>query len=252
MLDRRWRGGVERGLGPVGDRLRRLGISPDALTVFGLIASAGAAILIGSGHHGWAVVAVIVAGVSDLLDGAIARGSGQASPRGAFFDSVADRASDALLLGGCAWWLAGESPHLAVLAFAVGALSMIISYERARAEALGINARGGLMERAERFVFLSIGLAFGILEPVLWVMLVLTAFTAADRFRRVYQQADRPQRPHTTSRRSDGVNGAATNGAAMNGASTEPKPALKQWWAARRVDGSASRRHRAPRRSRRP
>ena len=157
MLDRRWRGGVERGLGPVGDRLRRLGISPDALTVFGLIASAGAAVLIGSGHHGWAVVAVIVAGVSDLLDGAIARGSGQASPRGAFFDSVADRASDALLLGGCAWWLAGESPHLAVLAFAVGALSMIISYERARAEALGIDARGGLMERAERFVFLSIG-----------------------------------------------------------------------------------------------
>ena len=60
MLDRRWRGGVERGLGPVGDRLRRLGVSPDALTVFGLIASAGAAVLIGSGHHGWAVVAVIV------------------------------------------------------------------------------------------------------------------------------------------------------------------------------------------------
>ena len=205
MLDRRWRGGVERGLGPVGDRLRRLGVSPDALTVFGLSPRPATAVLIGSGHHGWAVVGVIVAGVSDLLDGAIARGSGQASPRGAFFDSVADRASDALLLGGCAWWLAGESPHLAVLAFAVGALSMIISYERARAEALGINARGGLMERAERFVFLSIGLAFGILVPVLWVMLVLTAFTAADRFRRVYQQADRPQRPHTTTRRRDGV-----------------------------------------------
>ena len=58
------------------------------------------------------------------------------------------------------------------------------------------------MERAERFVFLSIGLAFGILVPVLWVMLVLTAFTAADRFRRVYRQADRPQRSHTTIRRT--------------------------------------------------
>ena len=152
-----------------------------------------------------------------------------------------------MLLGGCAWWLAGESPHLAVLAFAVGALSMIISYERARAEALGINARGGLMERAERFVFLSIGLAFGILVPVLWIMLVLTAFTAADRFRRVYQQADRPQRPHTTARRREG-----TNGTTANGTSSEPMPALRQWWAARRVDGSASRRHRAPRRSPRP
>jgi CDP-diacylglycerol---glycerol-3-phosphate 3-phosphatidyltransferase len=241
MLDRRWRGGVERGLGPLGERLRRIGVSPDALTVFGLLASAATAVLIATGHHGWAVVGVIVAGVSDLLDGAIARGSGQASPRGAFFDSVADRVSDALLLGGCAWWLAGESPHLPVLAFAVGAFSMVISYERARAEALGINARGGLMERAERFVFLSIGLAFGILVPVLWVMLALTAFTAADRFRRVYRQADRPQPVHGTFRRTR-----------RDANSDEPRPALREWWAARRVDGAGRRRHRSARRSPRP
>jgi CDP-diacylglycerol--glycerol-3-phosphate 3-phosphatidyltransferase len=240
MLDRRWRGGVERGLGPVGDRLRSIGVSPDALTVFGLLASAGTAVLIASGHHGWAVVGVIVAGVSDLLDGAIARRSGQASPRGAFFDSVADRVSDALLLGGCAWWLAGESAHLPVLAFAVGAFSMLISYERARGESLGLDARGGLMERAERFVFLSIGLAFGILVPVLWVMLVLTALTAADRFRRVYQQADRPQRTHTTLRRARDSGGA------------EPRPALREWWANRRVDAVSRRRHRSARRSPRP
>ena len=68
--------------------------------------------LIASGHLVWAVVGVIVAGVSDLLDGAIARGSGQASPRGAFFDSVTDRVSDALLLGGVAWYLAGRAPVL--------------------------------------------------------------------------------------------------------------------------------------------
>jgi CDP-diacylglycerol---glycerol-3-phosphate 3-phosphatidyltransferase len=239
MLDRRWRGGVERGLGPLGERLRRIGVSPDALTVFGLLASAGTAVLIATGYHGWAVVGVIVAGVSDLLDGAIARGSGQASPRGAFFDSVADRVSDALLLGGCAWWLAGESAHLPVLAFAVAGFSMVISYERARAEALGINARGGLMERAERFVFLSIGLAFGILVPVLWVMLVLTAFTAADRFRRVYRQADRPQRAHATFRRTREPSG-------------EPRPALRAWWAARRVDGGGRQRQRSARRSPRP
>ena len=239
MLDRRWRGGVERGLDPLGEQLRRIGVSPDALTVFGLLASVVTAVLIASGHHGWAVVGVIVAGVSDLLDGAIARGSGQASPRGAFFDSVTDRASDALLLGGCAWWLAGESAHLPILAFAVAAFSMLISYERARAEALGINARGGLMERAERFVFLSIGLAFDILVPVLWVMLVLTAFTAADRFRRVYQQADRPQRTHATIRRTRDANG-------------EPRPALRDWWTARRVDGDRRRRHRSARRSPRP
>ena len=118
---------------------------------------------------------MIVAGVSDLLDGAIARGSGQASPRGAFFDSVTDRVSDALLLGGVAWYLAGQSPYNAILAFAVAACSMLVSYERARAEALGLDARGGLMERAERFVFLGVALAFDILVPVLWIMLVLTA-----------------------------------------------------------------------------
>ena len=214
---------------PLGDRLRRIGVTADALTVFGLLASAATAVLIATGHLGWAVVGVIVAGVSDLLDGAIARGSGQASPRGAFFDSVADRVSDALLLGGCAWWLAGESPHLPVLAFAVAAFSMIISYERARAEALGIDARGGLMERAERFVFLSVGLAFGILVPVLWVMLVLTAFTAVDRFRRVYQQA-RPAAAHA----HDGRAGARD----ANGA---PGPPLRD------VVGGAPGRRRPPR-----
>ena len=179
MLDRRWRGGVERGLKPLGEQLRRIGVSPDALTVFGLLrlgrdrgAHRDRTPRLGRGRRDRGRRQR----PARRRDRA---GSGQASPRGAFFDSVADRASDALLLGGCAWWLAGESAHLPVLAFAVAAFSMIISYERARAEALGINARGGLMERAERFVFLSIGLAFGILVPVLWVMLVLTAFTAA-------------------------------------------------------------------------
>jgi len=237
MLDRRWRTRVERGLAPVGERLRRIGVTPDALTVFGLLASAGTAVLIASGHLGWAVVGVIVSGLADLLDGAIARGSGQASPRGAFFDSVADRASDALLLGGAAWYLAGESAHLPVLAFAVGACSMLISYERAKAESLGINARGGLMERAERFVFLAIGLAFDVLVPVLWVMLLLTAFTAADRFRRVYRQADRPPATHARRRRRD----------------EGPRPALREWWAARRVDAARTRRqHPAARRRARP
>ncbi|MGQ0824097.1 MAG: CDP-alcohol phosphatidyltransferase family protein [Actinomycetota bacterium] len=240
MLDRRWRVRVERGLGPLGERLRRLGITADVLTVVGLLFSVGAAVLIAAGHLGWAVAGVILAGLSDLLDGAIARGSGQASPRGAFFDSVADRISDALLLGGVAWYLGGESAHLPVLAFAVGACSMLISYERARAESLGLSARGGLMERAERFVFLAVGLAFDVLVPLLWVMLVLGAITAVDRFCRVYRTADRPQRVHTRRRRAE----------------REPmttRPALRDWWASRRVDGDrAGRRHPSGRRRARP
>ena len=235
MLDRHWRKGVEQGLGPLGDRLRRLGVTADALTVFGLLCSIATAFLIGSGHLLWAVVGVIVSGVADLLDGAIARGSGQASPRGAFFDSVTDRASDALLFGGVAWYLADQSPYYAILAFAVAACSMMISYERARAEALGIDARGGLMERAERFVFLSIGLAFNILVPILWIMLVLTAFTAIQRFVRVYRAAGRPPRPAHT-RQAD-----------------RPAKPLRTWWPARRVDGERGRTpHRSERRRARP
>jgi CDP-diacylglycerol--glycerol-3-phosphate 3-phosphatidyltransferase len=241
MLDRRWRSGVERGLGPLGDRLRRVGVTADALTVFGLLCSVVAAALIASGHLVWGMIFVIVSGVSDLLDGAIARGSGQASPRGAFFDSVADRTSDAVLLVGVAWYLADQSPYLPILAFGVAACSMLVSYERARAESLGLDARGGLMERAERFVFLSVGLAFGILVPVLWIMLVLTGLTAVYRFARVYGQASDPPRLHT--RRPRRVDGEREPGAA----------AIRQWWAARRVDGDRTRRrHPSVRRGSRP
>ena len=237
MLDRRWRKGVEQGLGPIGDRLRRLGITADALTLFGLACSIATAVLIGSGHLVWAVVGLSVAGVSDLLDGSIARGSGQASPRGAFFASVTARASDALLFGGVAWHLAAHSRYLPILAFAVAGCSMLISYERARAESLGLDARGGLMERAERFVLLGIALAFPVLVPVLWLMLALTAFTATQRFVRVYRQAARP--PQAAAAPPRRVDRAETP--------------LRSWWAARRVEGQRPRsRPRSERRGARP
>lgn len=234
MLDGRWRAGVERGLGPVGDRLRNLGVSADVLTVFGLLCSVATAVLAASGHLVWALVALTLAGLGDLLDGAVARRSGQAGPRGAFFDSVADRVSDAAILGGIAWYLARSSAHLPILAFAVAALSMVISYERAKAESLGLAARGGLMERAERFVLLGVGLAFDVLVPVLWLMLVLTAVTAADRFRRVWRQAERPDRPaptHTPRRfRASSDRGRAPSGRPAR----RTTPVIRDWWERRR------------------
>lgn len=192
MLDRRWRAGVERGLGPVGRALGRAGITPDALTVFGLLCAIATAVAVASGHLVLGVIGIAMSGLGDLLDGNLARSSGRTGPRGSFFDSVADRASDAIMLGGVGWYFAGESAYLPMLAFAVAALSMLISYERAKAEALGIEARGGLMERAERFVFLAVGMAFDILVPVLWVMLVLSAITVVHRFAKVWIGAGRP------------------------------------------------------------
>ena len=194
MLDGRWRANVERGLEPVGKGLQRAGINPDILTVIGLAFAVGTAFLMASGHLVLAVFGVIATGVPDILDGTVARNSGRAGPRGAFFDSVADRIADAVLFGGVAWFLAGEGTYLPVLALAAAALSMLISYERAKAESLGFTARGGIMERAERMVLLAIGLAFDILVPVLWVMVVLLGITAVHRFVKVWRQAS-PERP---------------------------------------------------------
>jgi CDP-diacylglycerol--glycerol-3-phosphate 3-phosphatidyltransferase len=197
MLDRRWRAKAEQGVQPIARGLRSAGLSADGLTVVGLLFSAVTAVLVGQGRFGWATVALIAASLPDVFDGAVAKASGTAGPRGAFFDSVADRVSDALVLGGAAWWFAGTSePRLAVLALAVLALTMVISYERARAESLGFDARGGLMERAERVVLLAVGLAFSLLEPVLWVMLALSALTVGQRFVKVWRQAA-PMREHT-------------------------------------------------------
>ncbi len=167
-----------------------MGCTADGLTTIGLLASVAAAITIGTGHHWWAVVAIVAAGVPDVVDGTLARLTGGNSSRGAFFDSVSDRVSDLLLLGGAAWWLSLQSdPRLSVLAFAVGACSAVISYERAKADALGFDARGGLIERAERLILLGVGLAIGQLVVVLWIMLVLSVITIVMRFVKVWKQA---------------------------------------------------------------
>ena len=147
-----------------------------------------AAVAIGAGALRAGLLLVVLAALPDLLDGALAKASNSASQRGAFFDSVIDRVTDALLLGGVAWYLAStESPHMALLPFAIMAASSIVSYERAKAESLGLYAKGGLMERAERIVLLCIGLLFdSILVPVLWMMLALTVVTAVQRFFKVW------------------------------------------------------------------
>ena len=159
MLDGRWRTKAERALDPVGRSLHRIGISANVLTVLGLVIAAATALAIASGHLLLGFFGVVLTGLPDLLDGSVARYSGKAGPRGAFFDSVSDRVSDALLFGGVAWYLVDEGKYLPVLVLAVLALSMLITYERARAESLGFSARGGLMERAERMVLLAVGLA---------------------------------------------------------------------------------------------
>ncbi len=191
MFDGKFRTSVDKAVKPVGDGLRRTGLTPDHLTIVGLVVGAAAAFAIGAGELRIGLVLVILAALPDLLDGALARASGASSQRGAFFDSTVDRLTDALLLGGIAWHLAStESAHMSILPFAVMAVSSLISYQRAKAESLGLEAKGGLMERAERIVLICLGLLFDVLLiPILWIMLALTCVTAVQRFVKVWRQA---------------------------------------------------------------
>jgi CDP-diacylglycerol---glycerol-3-phosphate 3-phosphatidyltransferase len=195
MFDGRWRSTFEKGLRPIGGQLRRTGVTANHLTTTGLVMAIAASVAIANGSLPAGLLLLILTAVPDVLDGAVAKASGTASPRGAFFDSVIDRISDALLLGGVAWYLDSTQPgRVAILPLAVLAASMLVSYERAKAESLGFDARGGLMERAERLVLLGFGLLFeSLLVPVLWVMLVLTVITAVQRFVKVWRQASAPQ-----------------------------------------------------------
>ena len=202
MFDGRWRTAVDAGVKPVGTALRKTGISADHLTGLGLVMAGATAVAIGSGHLFVGLVLLGLAAIPDLLDGAVAKASGTSSQRGAFFDSVADRVTDSLVLGGIAWHFAVDRGGLApMLPFAVLGASTLISYERAKAESLGYDAKGGIMERAERIIVLAVGLAFPVLlVPVLWLMLAATLFTAAQRFLKVWKQASvelpaRPERP---------------------------------------------------------
>ena len=197
MFDGRFRSAVEEGVAPVGTSLGSRRLKADHLTALGLILAAAAAVLVASGHLLIGMFVFILAAVPDLLDGAVAKATGTASVRGAFFDSVSDRVVDSLILGGLAWHLAsGRHPHWAVLALAVLGVSNLISYERAKAESLGMTAKGGLMERAERVIVLCFGLLVpAVLVPVLWVMLGLTSLTAVQRFVKVWRQAPGPGAP---------------------------------------------------------
>ena len=192
MFDGRFRSGVDRAIKPVGSALRRTGLSPDHLTGLGLLLSLPTAWAIATGRLGLGLALLIASAVPDLLDGALAKASGRASVRGAFFDSVCDRVTDTLVLGAMAWYLMDtHRGHIALLPMGVLGASLLVSYERAKAESLGFSAKGGLMERAERIVVLCAALAFSfIMIPLLWLMLGLTSLTAVQRFVMVWRQAN--------------------------------------------------------------
>jgi phosphatidylglycerophosphate synthase len=179
VLSRKYKAAFGQYIQPVNLALHRLRVCPDHLTFAGIVFGGIAGLAFARGRLVLAGIFLILAGVSDMLDGSLARANGAASPFGSYIDSVADRFTESLIFAGIAWHLR-EKPEL-VVAVAALAGSFLVSYAKARAEALGVSCDVGLMERPERIILLIAGALLGLLAPVLWALAILTLLTAAQR-----------------------------------------------------------------------
>jgi CDP-diacylglycerol--glycerol-3-phosphate 3-phosphatidyltransferase len=134
-------------------------------------------------------LAVILSGLLDLFDGVVARKLGKVTAWGGFLDSVLDRYSDLLLLLAILiYYLKKEDTGLVILTSFVGMGTALIPYVRAKAESLQVPCNVGLMERAERIILLSAGILFQWMEPILWILAILTHFTVLHRIYYVWKK----------------------------------------------------------------
>jgi CDP-diacylglycerol--glycerol-3-phosphate 3-phosphatidyltransferase len=179
---------TDRVIVPVARTLVRLGVTANWLTFTGVAGTVlgTAVVLLGRPLTGAVVCAVSC--LVDAFDGSVARLRGSVSAFGSFYDSVADRMSDAVIFGAAAW-LVREDPVLFTLAIVALATALITSYIRAKAESLGWEATVGLVERPERLIIVLIGIGFDLLGPALWILAVGGVVTIAQRFRAVLRQA---------------------------------------------------------------
>ncbi|HEV2028433.1 MAG TPA: CDP-alcohol phosphatidyltransferase family protein [Candidatus Dormibacteraeota bacterium] len=172
----------------------RVPLTPNQVTVVGLVLTFVAAALVAFGQLRWAGVVLIFAGTCDILDGAIARSTHASYSYGAFLDSTLDRYSEAAIYIGLAAYFVGMGGPLqrwlvlATLAALAG--SMLVSYVRARAQSLGFVCDSGLFARPERVVVTVLGLIFGgvVLYAVVFLLAILTNLTALQRIREVWLQ----------------------------------------------------------------
>ena len=174
--------------------LGRSPLTPNQVTVVGVLLTFGAAGLIAFGQLRWAGLVLILAGTCDILDGALARSTNAAYPYGAFLDSTLDRYSEGAVYIGLAAYFVTINPPLQewlILATAAAlAGSFLVSYVRARAQSLGFACKSGLFQRPERVVATVIGLLFGgyVLYGIVFLLAIVTNITALQRIREVWLQ----------------------------------------------------------------
>jgi CDP-diacylglycerol---glycerol-3-phosphate 3-phosphatidyltransferase len=184
-----WTKGAKRAALPAAAVLARSRVTPNRLTVFGLMLNVGTVPLIVTGHFFWALVVYTLASICDLLDGAVARAANQVTRFGAFLDSTTDRVAEGITLGAVGIFYA-RGDHFWELGavFVVVISSFLVSYTRARAEALGLECKVGLMSRPERIVVLGAGFAFArwhVLTVVVYLLAVLATGTVVQRMMHV-------------------------------------------------------------------
>ncbi|HQY92946.1 CDP-alcohol phosphatidyltransferase family protein [Caldilinea sp.] len=192
MLSKYGRGWISTPLTHIARGLEATGISPNALTLIGFMLTLTVAAILATGNLFSGGVLLIFAALFDTLDGALARHSDQVTIFGAFLDSALDRYSEAVTLIGLMFFYTaqpdGRMQVLLLAATLVG--SLMVSYTRARAEAVGIECKEGFFQRTERIVVLIIGLLTGWMAPVLWILALFTNLTAVQRIVDVYRKTN--------------------------------------------------------------
>jgi CDP-diacylglycerol--glycerol-3-phosphate 3-phosphatidyltransferase len=173
------------------DRLIESRLTPNAISMTGLVGNVIAAVLVTQRLFFLAGIAFILGSVMDTLDGRYSRMSGKGTPFGAFLDSTLDRVEEGIVLTAVAAYFASQGDELAVAAVVVAVLfSLMVSYTRARAEALGVECKVGLATRAVRVVIISVGLLFAkgaglgdfeLLAPAIYLLAALTVITTFQR-----------------------------------------------------------------------
>lgn len=191
-LQQEYTDGTRRVIARVMARITRIPVTANQVTIAGFVLNAIAAILVYREAYIAGGVLFLIGSILDIFDGAVARARGEAGPRGAMFDSILDRFSEAIMLGAIALVFARDGNQIALIAV-IAALtsSFMTSYLRARAEALGLDGTHGVMARAERVVLIAAALLFAPLGALPWgiiLLAVLSTITVVQRARHVLRQ----------------------------------------------------------------
>lgn len=181
---------VKTPLDAIASFLLRIRMQPNHITLLGLLGSIAAGVLIAFGHLLWAGLLAALMAPLDAVDGAMARLKGNPTIFGSFFDSVIDRYDELFLLAGLTYHFIQQANTWGVmLTFGAAAGSVLVSYTRAKAEALGLNAKVGFMTRIERSIVLIIGLLVGKPLVSVGIIAILANITAIQRIASVWQQS---------------------------------------------------------------